>query len=269
MRKSIDTLPLAFLNDLVADDVTSFSFDEAVRRAGRSRTATANMLRRLTDKGFLDRVRQGHYVIRQLGVLGTTAAAEDVVLAVGAAFAGRIHRIAYRSALDEHDLISHPSRTIQVAVTKQSRMRSAKLSDRPLRLVREPEAAIRIGSLRREQSWISDLDRALLDAGARPSLIGGAAVLAEAIAAAGSRASPRRLRQYARSLGWTAALRRLGSVADALDVDGLAGRLRPLIVPVGDIDLEPGARTKRAWRDPKWRVIWAETPRELASVARQ
>lgn len=260
---------MTFLNDLAADGVTSFGFDEAVRRAGRSPTATANMLRRLTDKGFLDRVRQGHYVIRQLGVLGTTAAAEDIVLAVGAAFADRIHRIAYRSALDEHDLISHPARTIQVAVTKQSRMRSTKLSDRPLRLVLEPERAISIGTVGREHSWISDLDRALLDAAARPALVGGAAVLAEAITAAGSRANPRRLRLYAKKLHWTSALRRLGSVADALEVDGLAGRLRPLIVPEGDIDLEPGAGNERAWRDPKWRVIWPQTPKELASVARQ
>jgi predicted transcriptional regulator of viral defense system len=100
---------LPFLNDLVADGLTVFSFDEAVRRSGRSRTGTANLLRRLSDRGLLDPVRRGHYAIRQLGVLGTTAAAEDVALAVGAAFAGRSHRIGYRSALDEHDLINRHS----------------------------------------------------------------------------------------------------------------------------------------------------------------
>jgi len=260
---------LSFLNDLVADGLTVFSFDEAVRRSRRSRTGTANLLRRLRDRGLVDRVRRGHYAIRQLGVLGTTAAAEDVALAVGAAFSGRSHRIGYRSALDEHDLISHPSRTIYVAVKPDGRVRSTKLSDRPLRIVLEPAAAILVGSQQREDSWVSDIDRALLDAAARPALVGGAAVLAEAITAAGSRANPKRLQRYAKVLGWSAGLRRLGSLADTLHVAGLAGRLHPIVPPKGDVDLEPGARSKSAWRDPRWRVVWGQTPKELARVARQ
>lgn len=260
---------LTLLDDFVADGVTTFYFEEAVRRAGRSRTATANLLHRLTERGLLDRVRRGCYAIRQLGVLGTTAAAESIALAVGAAFAGGLHRIAYRSALDEHDLTSHASRTIQVAVTRQSRIRSAKLSDRPLRLVLEPEAAIRLGATPRDPSWMSDLDRALVDACARPEVAGGASVLAEAITAAGRRADPEQLRRYAQELGWAAALRRLGSVADALEVDGIAGRLRPILTPRGDINLEPGTTNQTAWRDPKWRVLWPASPQELANVARQ
>jgi predicted transcriptional regulator of viral defense system len=261
--------PLALLNAMVADGVKSFAFDEAVRRAGRSRTATANLLQRLTERGLLDRVCRGRYAIRQLGVLGTTAAAEDIALAVGAAFGARPHRIAYRSALDEHDLISHGSRTIQVAVTRQSRIRSARLSDRPLLLVLEPEAAIGLGALDRDESWVSDIERALLDAAARPELAGGSAVIAEALVSAGTRANPDKLQRYAETLGWTAALRRLGSLADALDVGGLAGRLRPILAPLGDIDLEPRAASKTAWRDSKWWVLWPETPQEIASVARQ
>src|SRR4029450_6332918 len=82
------------------------------RRTGRSPTATANLLKRLASKGLIDRVRRGRYVIRRLGVLGTPAPSEDIAIAVAAVFGGRPHRIAYRSSLDEHDLISHPSRVI-------------------------------------------------------------------------------------------------------------------------------------------------------------
>jgi predicted transcriptional regulator of viral defense system len=267
IRKSKSSL--VFLNDLVADGVLSFSFDEAVRRSGRSRTATANLLRRLADRGLLDRVNRGHYAVRSLGVLGTTAAAEDIALAVGTAFDGKVHRIAYRSALDENDLISHPSRSIQVATTPENRIRSSTLSGRPLRLILEPDSAVSLGAQRRDSSWVSDLDRALLDAAARPELVGGAVVLAEAITTAGSRAHPKRIREYAERLGWATALRRLGSVADALEVHGLARRLQPISQPRTDIDLDVGRRSKTRWRDPTWRVRWSQTPKEIASVARR
>jgi len=36
--------------------------------------------------------------------------AEDVAIVVGAAFSGHPHRLAYRTALDEHDLLVHPIR---------------------------------------------------------------------------------------------------------------------------------------------------------------
>jgi len=258
-------LPLA--NDLVADGLISFTFDDARRRLGRSPTATANLLRRMVASGLVDRVRRGRYVIRQLGVLGTRAASENLAIVVASAFSGLPHRIAYRSALDEQDLVAHPVRTICVASPR--RMRVKNLSGRPLRSVHEPEAFIRIGAVAHGPSWVSDLERALLDAAARPDLAGGAAVLAEAMAAAGKRTDAESLVRYARQLGWNAALRRLGSISDALGIEGLAGKLALLKPPVADLDLEPGASSPTVWRDARWRVRWTQSPRELVNVVRQ
>ena len=60
----------------------------SVSVAWRSKTATANLLKRMQTASLIDRVRRGHYAVRQLGVLGTPAAAEDVALSVGAALKG-------------------------------------------------------------------------------------------------------------------------------------------------------------------------------------
>jgi len=84
---------LRLVDDLVADGKTHFTFDEAQQRFGQSPSATGNLLRRMLTAGLIDRVRRGHYVIRQLGVLGTPSVAEEVALAVGAAFAGIPHRM--------------------------------------------------------------------------------------------------------------------------------------------------------------------------------
>jgi predicted transcriptional regulator of viral defense system len=267
MRHEARNLALNLVDDLVAEGETHFTFNDALRRLDRSPSTTANLLRRMVNTGLLDRVRRGHYVVRPLGVLGTRAAAEDVAIAVAAAFSGHPHRMAYHTALDEHDLIVHPVRTIYVATTR--RMRVKDLSGRPLRTVLEPETAIQVGAIARGPSQMSDLERALLDAAARPDLAGGAAVLADAITSAGRNVDPERLTRFAEQLGWAAALRRLGSISDALAVEGLAGRLAPLHPPVADLDLEPGGQAACVWRDARWRVRWGRSRDELRNVARE
>jgi predicted transcriptional regulator of viral defense system len=258
---------LGLVDDLVADGRAHFTFGEAQQRFGQSPSATGNLLQRMLTAGLIDRVRRGHYVIRQLGVLGTPSVAEEVALAVGAAFEGIPHRMAYRTALDEHDLIVHPARTIYVATSR--RIRTKTLSGRPLTIVREPETSISIGAIACGSSWVSGVERALLDAAMRPNLVGGAAVLAEAIATAGNKIDVAALIDYALDLGWAAALRRIGSVADTLEIEGLAGQLHSLKPITADLDLEPGGNMPHCWRDTRWRVRWQQTPDEIANVVKQ
>lgn len=115
----------------------------------------------------------------------------------------------------------------------------------------------------------SAISNASLDAAMRPNLVGGATVLATAIVAAGNRVDVTALTRYAQELAWAAALRRIGSIADALEVEGLAGRLQPLKPPTADLDLEPGANKPRVWRDARWRMRWPQSVAEIASVAKQ
>jgi predicted transcriptional regulator of viral defense system len=97
--------------------------------------------------------------------------------------------------------------------------------------------------------------------------VGGIAVLAEALTAASARIDVDRMKSYATRLGWAAALRRIGSLGDALELSGLAGKLRPLRVPTSDIELEPGGGDA-SWRDAKWRVRWVQPREQLANVVR-
>jgi predicted transcriptional regulator of viral defense system len=267
MRSKERMTGLTLLDELVSDGLTQFTSGDAAKRLDRSPAATGNLLRRLVRDGLLDRVRRGHYAIRQLGTLGTVAAAENVLLAVSAGFAHVPHRVAYRTALDQLDLLAHPSRTIQVALSRPTR--SETLSGRRLTVVQESAAALGVGAKHQDGVWISDLERALLDAAARPELVGGVAVLAEAIGAAASKdVDATRLMTYARALSWGPALRRIGSIADTLRIDGLADRLEPLIKPTSDIDLEPGHETS-SYRDSRWWVRWDHPPSELKNVVHQ
>jgi predicted transcriptional regulator of viral defense system len=267
MRSKGLSTGLKLLDEFVSEGLTQFTSAEAAERLGRSAAATGNLLSRLVRDGLLDRVRRGHYAIRQLGALGTTAAAENVLLSVAAGFRDVPHRVAYRTALDQLDLLAHPSRSIQVALARPTR--SETLSGRRLTVVQEPETALEVGAKKQDGVFISDLERSLLDAAARPELVGGIAVVAEALSAAASkRIDAERLTYYARKLSWGPALRRIGSLADTLHVAGLAGRLEPLTKPTSDIDLEPG-HDGSTYRDAKWWVRWDHSPSELQNVVHQ
>jgi len=267
MRSTVQSAGLKLLDEFVSDGLTQFTSADAAAHLGRSAAATGNLLARLVRDGLLDRVRRGHYAIRQLGALGTTAAAENVLLSVAAGFGDVRHRVGYRTALDQLDLLAHPSRSIQIALAKPTR--SETLSGRRLTIVQEPEAALEVGAKKQDGVFISDLERSLLDAAARPELVGGIAVLAEALGAASSKGvDADRLTNYARALSWGPALRRIGSLADTLHIAGLAGRLEPLTKPSSDIDLEPGHEAS-SHRDAKWWVRWDHSPSELQNVLHQ
>ena len=258
---------LSLANELVAQGHSTFTFADIERRLGKSKTATANLLKRMEKAGLIDRVRHGHYAVRQLGVLGTPAVAEDVALSVGAAFKGLPHRIAWRSALYEHDLLVHPTCAIQVAAAR--RVRTKTLSGRRLEAVVEPLKCIDVGRIPIRDSYISDLHRAVLDAANRPRLVGGAEVLAEALVTAAPSLQSDILIDYASRLGYAAALRRLGSLADTLSLHPLAGGLEPIRRITADLDLEPGSNESVALRDKRWRVRWPLTEHELRAVVGQ
>ena len=118
-------------------------------------------------------------------------------------------------------------------------------------------------------SCLSDRHRAVLDAAQRPRLGGGLEVLAEAFAAATPELHADVLMDYARRLGWSAALRRLGSLADALALEPIAGALTPIKPITADLDLEPGTDEPTVWRDSRWRVRWPRSVDELLAVIGQ
>lgn len=255
---------LELLDELVAEGRNVVTPSLVRARTGQSPQAAVNMLTRLVDAGLLDRVARGRYVVRPIGLLRTSAVAEDVALAVGALFEDKLHRIAYRSALDHHGLLVHPARAVQVA--SPARIKISSLSGRPLRVILEKSDTIRVGADRVGDAWVSDVERALLDAASRPELIGGVSELAPALSLASP--DPERLLSYGSRLGQNAAIRRIGSVADRLEIDGLAGTLHPLVPPKSDIDLDTTRRGSRdepvVARDSHWFVRWHLSVDELA-----
>jgi predicted transcriptional regulator of viral defense system len=257
------TRQLELIDSLIAEGRNEFTFEDAKALLDVSPEATANALARLGKKGLVDRLTRCHYAIRPLGALGTSAATEDLSVAVGAAFEGREHRIAYLSALGDFGLLSHPVRTIYVACTEQ--VRFSTVSRRPLRLVVEKPETIHLEAEAVKNSWRSSLERALFESALRVDLIGGVERLAEAVATGSPDADPARIERLANAFGTRgrAAERRLASMATALHLP------LPLTPAVGKrqqvIRLDP--RDDRvAWTDARFRVAWNTTVDELQAI---
>lgn len=245
-----------FLDDLASEDRLVFTAQELRERLDLSPQAASNLVKRWRDTGLIDVVRRGVYALRPLGRMGTRLASEDVALAVAAAFRDKQHRIAYLSALDYHGLLDHPARTIQVA--SPHRLRASPISGRRLGLIYEPSNTVRLGSIRTPSgAYVSTPERALIDAAARPDLVGGAEVLIEVMRS--YQFDLQVVQELAEELNASASVRRLGSVARQLQISPLTN-LKPLSPPLGDIPLDPAYAADREYRDPAWRVVWYSHP---------
>jgi len=257
---------LKLLDDLAAHERGGITTAEVRERLQISEQSASNLLSRLVDAGFLDRVARGVFAPRPLGQLGTRAASEDIALAVAAAFAREPHRIAFRSALDHHGLLMHPARTVQVALPR--RVKIERLSGRRFQAIHEPLGTVAAGSEALALgAKVSCIERALLESAARPALVGGWKVVAEALMRA--RIDPSRLTELAHELDGSPALRRLGSLDETLGRGHFADSLRP---PAGDariLPLDPRAPSEDPWTDGRWRVRWPtsrQSGRELIAT---
>ncbi len=250
---------LELLNRLTRDGRTAVSAAEIQTMLDLTPQATSNLLSRLTRDGLVDRVAAGRYAIRQFGSLGTAAVWDDLGSAVAALFLPRPHRIGFLTALDHHGLLVRPVRPVQVASPFRPREKS--LSGRPLRVVRESETTVLIGTWSLGPSRLATVERALLDTASRPQLTGGAARLAEALAAA---STTNGIRDLAIEVHAGAAYRRIGSIASTLSLP-VADNLEP--IPWRTlVELDRHARGEGGWVDALWGVAWPYQRSELEAV---
>ncbi len=204
---------LKLLDQFTSEGRTAFSAAEVRDALGTSPQATSNLLTRWAALGLVDRLAVGRYAVRQIGALGTAAVWDDLGSAVAAVFIGHPHRIGFLTALDHHGLLVRPVRSIQVASAYRPREKT--LTGRTLRVIRERQATVLVGTEPLGPSRISTIPRALLDAASRPQMVGGATRVAEALATADHVTG---IEDLTRELNAEPAYRRIGSIATRLSL---------------------------------------------------
>lgn len=219
------------------------------------RRDTKVVLHRLAKGGWLRRLARGLYMVVPLEAGPDRAWTEDLVAVVPHLV--QPSAVAYWSALRLWEMTEQLPRVLFVQTTK--RRRPADILGTPVRFVTVTTRHFFGLATRNHQGrpvQITDREKTLLDAAARPDLSGGVSQLAQAMVAAGGVLNWSRFDEYVVRWGGGAAVKRLGYMVEELDlpIPDRAARLSKwrALIRHGVSMLEPGAgeagRVAAGWR---------------------
>lgn len=243
-----------FLSRLAAEGKDIFSIDEA-RAYWPTPANTANVLSRLARKGWLQRLDRGVYMLLPLA-----AGPERTWTESGLVIAPHLIQpaaVAYWSALHYWDMTEQIPQTVFVQTTR--RKQPIEVLGMYFRFVTVKEEHF-FGVIRRtldgKPLYVTDREKTLLDAAARPDLSGGIIQLAQALRATHSDISWPKLDGYLAHWGGGTVVKRLGYLLETLtlpipDRDSRLERWQGMLTQ-GISPLEPGlgdtGPTATRWR---------------------
>jgi predicted transcriptional regulator of viral defense system len=233
-----------------AKDIFTFSAAEDFWGAG---STTRNVLSRLESKGWLERLERGKYMLVPLEAGVDREWSEDP-LAIGS-FLAPSGGAAYWTAVRHWGWTTQLPRT-QFFITTQRRPARGTFLGVPYRfIILKPDRVFGIA-----EEWVNglairvtDRERTLLDILDRPDLSGGIAEVSEALKAGWSEIDPSMLTQYMERFGSGTVPKRLGHLAEELDLDGVSdwiGRWRSMMgtgITLLERGGSPTGRITRRW----------------------
>jgi predicted transcriptional regulator of viral defense system len=197
---------------LSAQGRTIFSASDARAITGNSSQATVMLLGRMVRKGWLVRLKRDKYLIVPLeGVLEGIPMTDRNVIA-REIMGSTPYYLSHYTAMELREMTTQPVNAVFVTVRKQRNDRS--IAGTEYRFVYAGEHSF----WGWEETWatpyekvrVSDLEKTILDAAARPDLCGGIAELGRGLWLRRDDLDEGRLVEYARRLDHMAAARRVG-----------------------------------------------------------
>ena len=214
--RELSTKEADFLSRLSADGQTIFSTAQAREFWGDADYAV-NVLNRLVRKGWLQRLERGVYMVIPLEAGPERTWSESAL--VIAPHLIQPAAVAYWSALHYWNMTEQVPHTVFVQSTR--RKRPVEVLGMRFRFVTVSQARF-FGVARRtldgKTIYVTDREKTLLDAAARPDLSGGIEQLAQALRAAWTDLDWARLDDYLARWGGGVVVKRLGYLVEALSL---------------------------------------------------
>lgn len=241
----LSTQQAEFLSHLAASGKNIFSTQQAQAYWGSS-AYTANVLSRLVRKGWLQRLERGVYMLLPLAAGPERFWSESAYVIVPHLI--QPAAVAYWSALHYWNMTEQIPGVVFVQSTR--RKRPLEVLGMRFRFITVREAHF-FGVLRRSLDgkpiYVTNREKTLLDAAARPDLSGGIIQLAQALQAAHSDINWTRLDSYLVRWGGGVVVKRLGYLLETLalpipDRKIRTGRWQKML-KAGISPLEPGMGT--------------------------
>jgi predicted transcriptional regulator of viral defense system len=254
---------------LSAEGKTIFSATDAQTMTQTSDQATVMLLGRMVRKGWLVRLMRDKYLILPLkGVLDGIPMTDRYVIA-REIMGSRPYYVSHYSAMELHEMTTHPVNTVFVTVRRQRRSRA--IAAVHYRFVYASPRSF----WGWEETWatpqelvrVSDLEKTLLDGAVRPDLCGGVGELARGLWLRRDDLDERRLVEYAKRLAHKAASRRIGFLLHTYDLAGPETVRTLRDFGKGGYDPLDPTLPDEGPHDPDWRLRINLDPEELrASV---
>ena len=275
-RKGLGTLEAEVLSELNAEGKTVFSIDELAAKTG-SAVKARKMASKLVKKKWLGRLKRGVYLIMELAAGKTPQWTEDSYFIASKLVSP--YYIGYYDMLHEYGWTEQIPFTVTVATTKKAKSRAIYgVNYKFITLTKKKFFGTTESYLGQSGSHItvSSREKTIVDALDHPEYCGGIQEVAKALYTACSETredswapfgSPKyktkakvldlkRLVEYAEKMGNGAILKRLGYLAELMEIglpDGLKAEIKSKLTK-GYAPLYPGTRSKGK-HDGKWMII--------------
>lgn len=212
-----------------------------------------NLLDSLVRKKWILKIRKGIYLIApfEAGELG--ADSFTVHSFVIASVLAEPYYVGYRSALNHHGLTDRTPPAVYVATTKP--IHSRRILDAEYRFVTIPRKklfGIEEVEIEKREVKISSREKTIVDCLDHPEHSGGIEEVAKALHLARDEVDAAKLVDFSRRLGNNAVIKRLGYIAETLELGKISRRLLGIEIRKGYSLLDPtlpkGGRIKEKWR---------------------
>jgi predicted transcriptional regulator of viral defense system len=217
-RKSLSTRESQALSRLASEDRQIITISDIEAVLDTPRTAAKDMAFALAEKGWLERLVQGKYLIVPLAA-GENAVYTTHEFVIASALVEPAY-IGYWSAMNHHGLTEQLSQTVYIVTTERAREREIHgVTYRPVSVTEQKFFGYQPTAVGSTRVNVASIEKTLVDCADHPEFCGGISELATAMqSAVDTRCSWDRVVDYLRRLGNGAATKRIVYLADQLDI---------------------------------------------------
>jgi predicted transcriptional regulator of viral defense system len=218
IRKGLSTRESRLLSHLAAEGHQIISIDDIEATLEVASNTAREIASRLTEKGWLDRLLPGKYLIIPLAAGKAVYTTHEYLIASHVA---EPMYIGYYSALSHHGLTKQVPRTVYVVTP--TRAQSREIHGVPYQVATVTERKFfgyESTSIEGTAVNVADLEKTLVDCADHPEYCGGVRELAKAMVAAGEQdCSWATVGEYLQRIDNGAATKRIVYLADQLNID--------------------------------------------------
>lgn len=257
-RKGLGKRSSFLLSTLAESNKNIFSINDAVKVLKEKRTAAAKLLHDMAENKWILRITKGKYLILPLEA-GAKPNFTEHEFVIASHFVNPYY-ISYWSALNYYGLTEQVPRTVFVATTKRKLKTEAMGVTFKFITIKDAKFfGFKEILISNHMVNIAEMEKSIIDCLDMPRNCGGVSEVVKALDAARDEINFVKLQEYAKRMGNSAILSRLGFILDLLGIKTSMKTGRNYV------PLDPLLKRKGIY-NPKWKVIENISRKELLSL---